>query len=406
MPEQNGVPKKRRLHLTKYWIFLICFAVFWLIAGLLSLSQTCCDWFLDHIHPYMAAGISKATYLIPVPLYELACFAALLAGVLLVIFLILLIFLRKKPKYRRFTANYVKTLLVIAVAVAGGLFLFDNSLQNSSVLGRQDYTAKEHSQAEVKALWNWFVTNVNELQEQVRRDENHHFIRPTAEEIRADLAVTRKRISGEYQRFQVDAPDEKTSLVSGWLGSYGIAAYTVSPSMEIVCRDRTEDRNYFASVYAHEYSHFVGYWREDEANFLGFLLCYMSDDPNIRYAGFMDIYNYTAQTLNESYFGTKNSDEWDYEDPGYLEYCKDLVDFDSVLFICDRAGNYKLYHEQQGEENVVDEHREYAELPESLAKVASDLGNQHWESLHVQLGAHYYDGVTQLIMDILLPENG
>ena len=402
MDEQATVPEKRRFRLTKFRVFLLLFCAFWLIIYLLSYSQRVCDFMLDHVQPYAAAVISKVTYLIPVPLFELAIIAAVLFGAVLLVMLILLIFLRKKPKYRRAALYAVRTAVVIVITVVGMLQPFENSLQHSSVLGHSDYEAGLHSQEDVKKLWNWFVTNVNQLAGEVRRDENYHFIRPTAEEIRADLAVTRQRVSERYQRFQVDAPDEKTSLFSGWLGSYGIAAYTVTPTMEIVFRDRTEDRNYFASVYAHEFSHFVGYWREDEANFLGFLLCDVSDNPNIRYAGYMDILNYVSSAFNTSYFGTSDEEQWVYDD-AYDEYCKDLVDFDNyILFICDRAGNYKPYHKQQGEENVVDEQREYAQVPDAVAQIASDLGEQHFANLKEQLGPHYYDGVAQLIMDELL----
>ena len=397
MSEQGSAPEKRRFRLTKFWIFFIVLAVFWGIVYLLSYSQTVCDFYLDHIHPYAAAGISKVTYLIPVPLHELMMFAALLLGALLVILLILLIFLRKKPKFRRFTGNYVKAALVIGLCVGIGLLTFDSSMQHSSVLGHPDYQAKEHSQEEVKAFWDWYVTNINELQTQVRRDANHHFIRPTADEIQKTLSVTRQKLAAEYPRLKTDVPPEKTSLLSGWLRAYGIAAYTVSPTMEIVCTDRTEDRSYFASIYAHEYSHFEGFWREDEANYFGFRLCYESDDPNIRYAGFLDLYPDVAETFNKSYFGDA---EVNTDDPGYLEYCEGIKEFDDVfLFLCDRSANYKKYHEMQGEENVVDEHREYAELSDGMKQFAQDMGSRHFDNLKEQLGVHYYDGVCQLIMD-------
>lgn len=35
----------------------------------------------------------------------------------------------------------------------------------------------------------------------------------------------------------------------------------------------------------HELSHLSGYMREDEANFIAFLACLQSDDPEFRYSG-------------------------------------------------------------------------------------------------------------------------
>ena len=402
MSEKTTNGKKFRL--SRFWVFLLILTLFWGIVYLLSFSQKACDFWLDNVHPYAAAGISKVSYLIPVPVYELMIFAAILMAVLLVVFLILLVFLRNKQKYRRFTANYVKVLLVISVTVTGGLLAFHSSLHHSSVLGHPEYQAKLHTQEDVKAFWNWYVSNVNELQKQVRRDENHHFIRPSADEVRANLSVTRKKLSAEYPRFKTDPPSEKTSLLSGWIYAYGISAYTISPTMEIVFTDRAEDRSSFASVYAHEYSHFEGFWREDEANYFGFRLCHESDDPNIRYAAYLDLYDDIADTFNKSYFGDA---EPDYDDPGYVSYCEGLTEFDDlILFWAERTGNYKKYHEREGEDNVVDPKREYDELSGSLKQFAQDMGDRHFDNLKAELGPHYYDGVCQLIMDEMTVTTG
>ena len=49
---------------------------------------------------------------------------------------------------------------------------------------------------------------------------------------------------------------------------------------------------------AHEMSHQRGIMRENEANFMAFLLCYTSDDPYLRYSAAMNIYSYVANALN------------------------------------------------------------------------------------------------------------
>ena len=49
---------------------------------------------------------------------------------------------------------------------------------------------------------------------------------------------------------------------------------------------------------AHEMSHQRGIMRENEANFMAFLLCYTSDDPYLKYSAAMNIYSYVAGALN------------------------------------------------------------------------------------------------------------
>jgi hypothetical protein len=48
---------------------------------------------------------------------------------------------------------------------------------------------------------------------------------------------------------------------------------------------------------AHELAHQRGIAREDEANFVAFLVCAASDDPYIRYSGYLNLYEYVASAL-------------------------------------------------------------------------------------------------------------
>ncbi|MBE6561516.1 MAG: DUF3810 domain-containing protein [Ruminococcaceae bacterium] len=48
---------------------------------------------------------------------------------------------------------------------------------------------------------------------------------------------------------------------------------------------------------AHELAHQRGIARENEANFVAFLVCQESDDPYIRYSGYLNMYEYVASAL-------------------------------------------------------------------------------------------------------------
>ena len=48
---------------------------------------------------------------------------------------------------------------------------------------------------------------------------------------------------------------------------------------------------------AHELAHQRGIAREDEANFVAFLVCMESDDAYIRYSGFLNVYEYVVSSL-------------------------------------------------------------------------------------------------------------
>ncbi len=51
---------------------------------------------------------------------------------------------------------------------------------------------------------------------------------------------------------------------------------------------------------AHELAHQRGIAREDEANFIAFLVCMESDDPYIRYSAYLNLYEYVAAALRSA----------------------------------------------------------------------------------------------------------
>lgn len=56
---------------------------------------------------------------------------------------------------------------------------------------------------------------------------------------------------------------------------------------------------------AHELAHQRGIAREDEANFVAFLVCIASDNPYIRYSGYLNMYEYVSSALykaSKSYY--------------------------------------------------------------------------------------------------------
>ena len=61
---------------------------------------------------------------------------------------------------------------------------------------------------------------------------------------------------------------------------------------------------------AHEFAHQRGIAREDEANFVAFLVCMESDDHYIRYSAYLNVYEYVANAL---YSADKNSYSYVYQ---------------------------------------------------------------------------------------------
>lgn len=53
----------------------------------------------------------------------------------------------------------------------------------------------------------------------------------------------------------------------------------------------------YAFTYAHELSHLLGIAREGEANFYGYLACISSEEPTVRFSGYLSLFHYVLRAM-------------------------------------------------------------------------------------------------------------
>ena len=127
-----------------------------------------------------------------------------------------------------------------------------------------------------------------------------------SDEHRAALAVHRhlfdgaissyENLAAQDPRFAYPSPSVKASLFSS-IGSYlGFSGYYNPFSGEAQLNSTVP---LFSQPYTtcHEIGHQLGYAKENEANFAGFLSARSSDDPAFRYSVYFDLYLYAAREL-------------------------------------------------------------------------------------------------------------
>lgn len=114
----------------------------------------------------------------------------------------------------------------------------------------------------------------------------------------------------------------------------------------------------FSTVFtaAHEMAHARGIAREDEANFVAFLVCEASEDPYVRYAGYTSLLQYVSNALYDT-DRTLFREAWNtYSDTVYGElraYNRVLLSY-SGSFVSDVAGSINnAYLEGMGTEGSV-----------------------------------------------------
>jgi hypothetical protein len=180
--------------------------------------------------------------------------------------------------------------VVVGVSVAGAgysLFLITWGLNNQrSTFGRSaGLDVRPSDRAELSTLSGSLIDEANRLRAALPEDE-HGAMRLTDAPRRA-LARTALGVAALVNRYPWLPRSEvrpKAAWSSPLLAYLGIGGFYSPPTAEAtVCADIPPSDVLFAA--AHEAGHQLGFAREDEANYLGYLICRLHPDADFRYSG-------------------------------------------------------------------------------------------------------------------------
>ena len=399
----ENLPKKKK---SRYWQIVIVLTVLTILLALLGFIPALCDLYANNVYIYLCDGIARITNLVPFCIGEIVMYlgaAMLLFGV---IFLILLIFLRKKPKYRRFCGGYFKTFLLMLCCV---LFLYMPMWYipfRSTVLGegnsqkRTDFTYDE-----IYALLEYTVNGANAAAEEIEIAEDGTVVFPTEEEVNPLIADAMRAISDDYTRLKGYYPKVKPAMCSDILERMWIGGFTY-PFTKEATHNKYLSPTYQPILDAHELAHHKGYYKENEAEFLSQIALTQSDDPLLRLSAFCqmhsfvwDEYEATMTAAIEKMYADGTMERPDVYDKESLEkYFLELQKYfkpepclsQKVFQIMDAGAviEQEIYEEDS---HPIDEMPAVNEVIEETA----DVG---WETQGEILQENTYDGVTLLLL--------
>lgn len=190
---------------------------------------------------------------------------------------------------------------------------------------RLDLPRREYSTGELEALCYELAGHAAELRASVDEDENGVF-KFDIERMKDSVLDAVKGFGNARPSFQTDAPKVKSVYFSEFLSSCGISGifipFTEEPNINV-----HEPCLYIPFSAAHETSHYIGYAREEDANFLAFLITKDANDPALAYSGYMhalvNCANRLAASDREAYMALRET---------YTEGMKrDLADYSNYL---------------------------------------------------------------------------
>ena len=99
-----------------------------------------------------------------------------------------------------------------------------------------------------------------------------------------------------YESLSGFTPRPKAVFQSDWLSKWKIMGIYSPFTMEANYNQQIPGFN-IPSTLCHELSHVKGYMREDEANFVAWLVCMSSDRPQFAYSGYMLAFSHAMNAL-------------------------------------------------------------------------------------------------------------
>ena len=278
---------------------MVCILLYGL--GLLSLvlyvvmsrSVAFADWFNTTVSSFLRTVFAAVTYPLPFSLGEAVIWLLPLALVLV---------LRHAVHHRcgswKAAAAYIGILLSVVVTLFS-VFVWNfaagyrgRSLDEKLELERTEVSAEELYDTAVL-----LIEAINRETDDVHFQKDGFSEMPySLEDMNDKLGKAYGRLADEYT-FIPTMPARVKPVLASEVMSYmhitGVYSFfTGEANLNVNFPDYT-----LPYTAAHELAHQRGIAREDEANFVAFLVCSSSDDPYIRYCGYLNLYEYVASAL-------------------------------------------------------------------------------------------------------------
>ncbi len=256
-------------------------------------SPAFADSFNIYISSVFRATAAHLTSWIP---FSLAEFLLLSSPVLLAC--LLTVTIRRSMRGDRYFIRCIAGLLSVVVLVLSMFVLTFGAGYRTSTLDRKLGIPREKISAdELAQTMNFVIDRLNELAPQVTYVTERGSIRPYTHKETVELCLdSYAKLSETYPFLQkLDAPVKQIMLSDFMTYTHISGVYTFFTGEA----NLNTNYPYFVNVYttAHEMAHQRGIARENEANFLAYLVCITSDDPYMQYSGYLNMYEYLASPL-------------------------------------------------------------------------------------------------------------
>ena len=237
------------------------------------------------IYPVIRDAVSFLTRYVPFSVAEIS--VCLLAAAIVIIALIRVIrlILIKKGALVEMLSFVISLLLAAGYLFFAFYAMWGFNYYRLTAAEKLDLPDRQYTSEELYSVCLDLASKAKELREQVRVDTGGVFCGDL--DSMDDAVVEAYKTFGESRpSFKANVPPAKHIIASEFFNRCGISGIyiflTEEPNINV-----NEPFLYIPFSAAHETAHYLGYAREQDANFIAFLVCRDAKDASVSYSGYM-----------------------------------------------------------------------------------------------------------------------
>ncbi len=180
-----------------------------------------------------------------------------------------------------------KVFIIIFLAYGVFLVLWGLNYSRKGIAFQLHLQEPKYDTMQLLKLQDMMVNRVNET-----KSLTDSLTRLSAKEIYAKAVIAYREAQKVFPFLDYKNTSIKTSLYGSWGNYFGFTGY-YNPFSGEAQVNATVPKFLLPAITVHEMAHQVGYAKEMEANFVGFLVGSHSSDPSFRYSAYLDVLVYT-----------------------------------------------------------------------------------------------------------------
>ena len=288
------MPENNKIKIPKIAYIFFGIAALSLIIFIIAISNVAfADFFNRYISSIVRGILATLTNILPISFAEL-----LIICLPIILFFIIRFAIKKySTSWRDVGVFAIIILSVISLLFSTFVLTFGTGYHTYGLDDKLSLDKKEVSAKELSQTAEWLINEVNALINDVEFEEKSSSINPyTIRETNKILLASYKKLSGEYEFLPKLTSYVKPVMLSKPMTYTHISGVYTYFTGEANVNTNAPDYS-IPYTMAHELAHQRGIAREDEANFIAFLVCANANDTYIKYCGYMNLCEYVLNAL-------------------------------------------------------------------------------------------------------------